>query len=321
VDRAQASLQDALRPASLLRDLHPLAAWAQAAERLHAAAAAALAALHGSAAVQRQLRRTLAQLQGEGSPGAGRQQQRRLLLLRGCELLLPAFERQRRAARGARQRRQRRPGAAPAAAEAPALRLCLAAYHNLATRPQLAPALVVTQGQLQLLAAGAAGTPLTLLQALPSGLDLSLELHPGHSITVPGYCTWTEEAWEAAAAAAAAGGGLGGSLDSGGGLAALALTVPLLAALLQHHPHSGARAQLHAAGLLPRRAALLAALDQLVALRQAGAAGSGARSHAHLALQVRGGLADGCLADGSRPAARSRALPLPRARGVAGKVC
>ncbi len=323
MDQAQAALQDALRPASYLRDLHPSRAWREAAEQLHAAAAAALAALHGSAAARARLQATLAALQGEqqdGGGGGGRE--RRELLQRACTLLLHPVEQQQQRQQQQQQQRQQQQqqqrqqqqqqrqqqtaaaGSAAGPAQEPAaarLRRCLAAYDDLGTQAQQAPALVVTRAQLELLAAGTAGAPVPVLSGPPSSPDLQLELHPGCSITVRDYVRWTEEAWEAAAAGGGGGGG------GGGAPAAVALTGPLLARLLQHHPHEGARAQLHAAGLAPRRAALLAALEEVVALRQARAAEAGWRSHAHLALQVGGAC---------RAAARL-ALPRPRSPRLA----
>jgi hypothetical protein len=186
------------------------------------------------------------------------------------------------------------------------------AYERLASQPELSPLLVLTQQQLQLLAAGTTA-PLPLLPRLPASPDLiMLQLHHGCSITVRDYVSWTEEAWAAAAAGATVSTVSSSSSSSSSSstctqpsaattaasasaaeegisvrLAVLALTGPLLQDLLQHHPHGGVRERLHAAGLLPKRQALLAALAALVTLRQEVAAARGWRSYAHMALQVR----------------------------------
>jgi hypothetical protein len=183
------------------------------------------------------------------------------------------------------------------------LRASTEAFERLASQPDLSPLLVLTQQQLRLLAAASAA-PLPLLPQLPATPDLSLHLHDngdgggggGCSIAVQDYVTWTDEAWAAAAAGATVttttttATSSSTSAPTTGQLAVLALTGPVLQDLLQHHPHEGVREQLYAAGLLPKRKALLAALGEVVALRQGLAAARGWRSYAHMALQV------GCLA-------------------------
>jgi hypothetical protein len=199
------------------------------------------------------------------------------------------------------------------------------AFNAVATDPRLSPVLVATDEQAALLlaplqsgagvlprrpaASSNSGDASVLVSAAVSAATfdparLTLTVGDGSALRLRGIVALTDDGAARLGGRPSAGGGddmdaadfLASLPAAGARVAAVRMHPPLLAEALTRHTNSGARAAAHAGGLVPREAALLQALEPLVAARQRLAALSGARSHAD-ALAA-------CMLPGGAPAAR-----------------